>query len=247
MTDRLVDLTYSLGKTASRYPTDPEPEIRVIQAQIDADRLKSGYSEFRIRSHHGTHIDAPAHKIPGGKTIDQYEISKFINQARLINLTPYLRSDEDYVRRISQELLEHALTPKCLHRMKQERISVLVFRTGYDNTIERGVTEDFNFPYFKDAAAEFLVKRCEQEDIQLDIVGIDSFTVDPKGTPDSPAHSTFLSRDILILETLVRLNEVAQTFGDEPFELICPPIIYEGADAAQTRAFACPVEKGERP
>ena len=243
MKKSLIDLTYPISELGSRYPSDPAPRITVFPACIEAGRLKSAYTELAIRSHHGTHIDAPAHKIPGGKTIDQYELWKFINRVMLIDLTPYLEPGEDYVRRISQDLLEQVLTPERLHRMQHEGISALLFRTGYDKVIERGVTDDINFPYFDVEAAAFLVETCEQHSIPLDLVGLDSFSVDPKGTPDSPAHCAFLSKDILILETLVHVEEVAWSFDDEPFELICSPILYRGADAAQLRAFVRPIER----
>ena len=236
----IIDLTYPISESGSRYPTDPAPKINVIPARIEreGERLYSSYTELIIRSHHGTHIDAPAHKLPGGKTIDQYELNKFINRAMLIDLALCLELGEAYVRRISQELLEQALTRERLQRIQPQEISAFIFRTGYDKIIERGVTDDFNFPYFEREAAELLIEACKRQGIQLNIVGLDSFSVDPKGTPDSPAHRAFLSRDILILETLVHLNEVAQVFRDEPFELICAPILYQGADAAQVRAFA---------
>jgi len=242
----LIDLTYPISKSGSRYPTDPAPRITVVPACVEEGRLKSGYTKLQICSHHGTHLDAPAHKIPSGKTIDQYELSKFINQAMLMDLTPYLKLDEHYVRRVSQELLGQVLTPECLQRMKREGVSALLFRTGYDKTIERGVTDDFDFPHFEGEAAASLVETCERHGIRLNLVGLDSFSVDPKGTPDSPAHQAFLSKDILILETLVCLDEVAKAFNDGPFELICPPVLYNGADAAQVRAFAKTLERKAR-
>ena len=238
-----VDLSYPMFEGMSRYPTDPDPKIKVVPARIEEGRLRSGYIELRIRNHHGTHVDAPAHKIPGGKTIDQYELTKFINRAMLLDLTSFLSPGESYVRRISQELLEQVLTSERLRCMEREGISALLFWTGYDKKIEKGVTNDFNFPCFEGKAAEFLVERCEQQGIKLNIVGLDSFTVDPKGTPDSPAHRAFLSRDILILETLVNLEEVARAFGEESFELICAPILYKGADAAQVRAFGWTIDQ----
>ena len=247
MKKSLIDLSYSISESGSRYPSDPAPRITVFPARIEAGKLKSGYTEFAIRSHHGTHIDAPAHKIPGGKTIDQYELSKFINRAILIDLTRHLEPGEDYLRKIDQKLLGQVLTPERLHRMQHEGISALLFRTAYERVIERGVTDDFNFPYFDVEAAAFLVEACDQHSIPLNLVGLDSFSVDPKSTPDSPAHYAFLSKDTLILETLVHLDRAAQAFGAEPFELICPPILYRGADAAQGQAFARPIERGGRP
>jgi len=241
----MIDITYPISEGGSRYPTDPVPEVTLIPARIEEGRLKSGYTELHIRNHHGTHIDAPAHKIPGGKTIDQYELGKFINRAMLLDLTPYVGPGKSYVRRITRELLGRAFTPERLQRMKQEDISALLFRTGYEAKIKCGVTDDYGFPYFEKEAAEFLVGRCERAGVKLNLVGLDSFSVDPKGTLDSPAHQVFLSRDILILETLVNLEEVARAFGDESFELICAPVLYKGADGAQVRAFARAWQGGE--
>ena len=239
----MIDITYPISEGGSRYPTDPVPEITVVPARIEEGRLKSGYTELHIRNHHGTHIDAPAHKIPGGKTIDQYWLEKFINRAMILDLTLHVGLGESYVRRITRELLERAFTPERLQRMKQEHVSALLFRTGYEAKIECGVTDDYNSPYFEKEAAEFLVGQCERAGAKLNLVGLDSFSVDPKGTLDSPAHQVFLSRDILILETLVNLEGVARAFGEGPFELFCAPILIEGADAAQARAFVwelCP-------
>ena len=233
----IIDITYPINERGSRYPTDPIPRIAIVPARLEKGQLKSGYAELHIRNHHGTHIDAPAHKIPGGKTIDQYEVTKFINRAMLLDLTSHLGPGESYVRRISRELLERVLTPERLQRMKDEGISALLFRTGYEEKIKQGVTDDYGFPYFDAETAKRLIELCEGQGVKLNVIGLDSFTIDPKGTPDSPAHRAFLSRDILILETLVRLGEVAQAFDEGPFELICAPILYKGADGAQVRAF----------
>jgi kynurenine formamidase len=49
---------------------------------------KDGFAAKRIMiiTHHGTHIDAAAHMIEDGKTIDRYEISHFIINAVILNL-----------------------------------------------------------------------------------------------------------------------------------------------------------------
>ncbi|KAF8870881.1 hypothetical protein BD779DRAFT_1578461 [Infundibulicybe gibba] len=45
-------------------------------------------------SHTGTHIDAPSHFIPGGKTIDQIPLSLLIGPALVINLTHKKRRND---------------------------------------------------------------------------------------------------------------------------------------------------------
>jgi kynurenine formamidase len=238
MRTQLLDLSYPISETGSRYPTDPAPKVTVVPARVEEGRLNSGYTELVIRNHHGTHIDAPAHKIPGGKTIDQYPLDKFINRAVLVDLTPHLGPGERCVQRISQERVKQVLTPQRLREMRQEGISAVLFRTGYGEIIESGVTDDYGFPYFETGAAEYVARACTEQGIGLNVIGLDSFSVDPKGTPDSPVHQILLAHDTVILETLVHLDRVGAAFADGVFELICVPVLYAGADAAQTRAFA---------
>jgi len=234
-----IDLTYGIAETGSKYPTDPAPSIRVSAAAVSPEgKVSSAYTELVLRSHHGTHIDAPAHKIPGGKTIDTYNVTKFINRTLLIDLTRHFpEPGHGYVQRVTREVLMRVVSGEAVARIRKFAVSALVFRTGYDKTIMRGVSDDCAFPHVEKEAAEFLVDTLEKNGVGLNIVGIDSFSVDPKGSWDSPAHRALLSRDILILETLVNLGAVAQVFGEQPFELMCAPIPYRGADAAQARAF----------
>jgi arylformamidase len=44
-------------------------------------------SRWRIGAHTGTHIDAPAHFIDGGKTVDQLDLGALIGPARVLDLT----------------------------------------------------------------------------------------------------------------------------------------------------------------
>lgn len=86
----IVNLSYPLHQGMFKYPSDPEPEIEITKAKrelnqikililekdvyetftLPDDKYKSGFAFLKLRNHHGTHIDAPAHKFPDGKTID---------------------------------------------------------------------------------------------------------------------------------------------------------------------------------
>lgn len=87
------------------------------------------------------------------------------------------------------------------------------------------------FPYLSNEAAEYL------SGYRLNVVGIDSFSIDPQGS-NSESHRLLLGKDILILETLVNLEELKRTFGKNQFCLTSIPYKIIGGDAGGTVALA---------
>ncbi len=79
----IVDLSRPLGEDTPVYPGDPEVKVRPW-AFIDRD----GYymNVLRLGEHSGTHVDAPAHIVPGGKTIDEMPLEKFIGEGIVLDV-----------------------------------------------------------------------------------------------------------------------------------------------------------------
>ena len=71
----IIDLTKEISKGMDVYPGDPDVEI-TQWSTIEKD----GYSVHKIcfGSHTGTHVDAPAHMVPSGKTIDEMNLRKIM-------------------------------------------------------------------------------------------------------------------------------------------------------------------------
>ncbi|TKA10484.1 hypothetical protein FCI23_17170 [Actinacidiphila oryziradicis] len=61
------------------------PEIEIVESR--ADGAVSNVSRWRIGAHTGTHIDAPAHFVDGGKTVDQIDLAALNGPARVLDLT----------------------------------------------------------------------------------------------------------------------------------------------------------------
>lgn len=267
----IINLTYPIHKGMFKYPSDAEPEINIIPAEIEKKeqviydesgcssgagvlekKYKSGYVELKIRNHHGTHIDAPAHKIPGGKTIDSYDINKFINKAFLIDLRDFKDKGQNYLKVIEKEHIEKKLHKSHANNLVDDNIRALVFYTGFCDLIRANegkltgqAKTDFEktFSYFSEDAAQYLAENFSF----LNIIGIDSFSVDKSGS-NSEVHRTFFAKDILPLETPVNLAKLESLVGfgshcfsyppSRIFELNCVPELIERGDAAQTRAYA---------
>lgn len=58
------------------YPGDPQPEKQPLYS-TEAGNLYN-LSVFTMCAHNGTHIDAPFHFLPSGKSVDQMELSHFV-------------------------------------------------------------------------------------------------------------------------------------------------------------------------
>ena len=80
----IVDLSVPLSEDTPVYPDDPRVSIR-LWAVIDRD----GYymNVLKMGEHSGTHVDAPAHFVPGGKTIDEMPLEKFIGEGTVIDVS----------------------------------------------------------------------------------------------------------------------------------------------------------------
>ncbi|ASJ17245.1 cyclase [Thermococcus chitonophagus] len=71
----IVDLTMWLGKDTPTFPGDPEVEV-TPWAKIGDNGFYMNM--IKMGEHSGTHVDAPAHFIEGGETIDRVALEKFI-------------------------------------------------------------------------------------------------------------------------------------------------------------------------
>lgn len=75
---RVVDLSLPLFEGMPHYPTDPPTIIRETKS-IEHNRTR--VSEIRFGSHTGTHVDVPSHVLPGGKSLEQMDLSCFMGTA----------------------------------------------------------------------------------------------------------------------------------------------------------------------
>lgn len=60
------------------YPGDPEPQMQRLSS-TDVGELYN-LTAFAMCAHNGTHIDAPFHFLPGGKTVEQMELDTFVGE-----------------------------------------------------------------------------------------------------------------------------------------------------------------------
>ena len=60
------------------YPGDPAPQCEKLQNMHNGDLYN--LSQFSMCAHNGTHIDAPAHFLKSGKTVDHMPLESFVGE-----------------------------------------------------------------------------------------------------------------------------------------------------------------------
>ena len=80
---RLIDLSQPLFDDAPNCPVHPPVSFRRT-----ADHAPDGWrmEEIAMATHTGSHLDAPLHKIAGGKSISELPLEGFVGPARIADL-----------------------------------------------------------------------------------------------------------------------------------------------------------------
>jgi kynurenine formamidase len=191
------------------YPGTAQPEF------TDNSRFATdGYREMKIRmtSHIGTHIDAPAHIIEDGKTLDQLPVDTFYGRAFVLDVSRLSGSQID---------LSHVQDSAD----KITGMDFLLLYSGYDNLW--GDAAYFkDFPVLSTAAARWLTGHIKNG------VGLDMCSVDPVGSADLPVHNVLLGKGLVIVENLINLKKLVDT----QITFSCLPLKFRQADGSPVRA-----------
>ena len=209
----IIDLTQPIISGMPVYEGDPAVSMNsFLDYQNDGCRV----SHWQMGSHTGTHVDVPNHFFPNGKTLDQYPLNRFLGRGIKVNLTGLER----------EASIEPIHLKNSLHSSKSG--DFIILHTGWDSWWNQ--PEYNNHPYLTLAAVEALIQG------QISLVAIDAPDVDKASGNEYPVHLRLLEQDILIVENLCRLNQVASEIGQYGFF----PLPLHGADASPVRAFYGP-------
>ena len=74
------------------YPGDPAPQRQTLCA-TDAGDLYN-LTAFSMCAHNGTHVDAPYHFLPEGKTVEAMDLTAFVGECFLVRHTGDVTGDD---------------------------------------------------------------------------------------------------------------------------------------------------------
>jgi arylformamidase len=205
---KIYDITLTVTPGMVTWPGDPKVKLERVR-KIE-DGANANVSEVAMSVHTGTHMDAPFHFLPEGKTIDTLPLDVLIGPVQVIQLPDSCDViDADVLAKAGLDNgLERVLfkTRNSKYWVDQETI----FQTGFV-----GIQVD---------GAEYLVRH------GIRLVGIDYLSISPYKM-SRPTHEVLLKASMVILEG-ANLSEVPAGH----YQLICLPLKLGGSDGSPARA-----------
>ncbi|MBT7900787.1 MAG: hypothetical protein HN601_07595, partial [Candidatus Marinimicrobia bacterium] len=155
---RFVDLSHPISEEMSTYPSDPDISI-VREKEIHLDRTL--LHRFTMGTHTGTHLDAPAHIISGGKTLDDFPLSSFTGKTVKVDLNSISELDK-----------------------VDEKVNGIIFDS---NWYMRFKEPEIYFGSDRPEIPIYLVKKVIEMGVKY--FGCDLPSVDVSGSEDKPIHN----------------------------------------------------------
>jgi arylformamidase len=197
------DVTVPLVPGMLAYPGDPpfalEPLQRLGEAPFRLSRLS-------MATHSGTHVDAPAHFVAGGSTVDQLPLEILMGKARV--------AEVGVRERVDRGDLEALDLRDDLRVLLKTRMSGQMLKPGYQE----------DHVYLSEDAALYLAQA------GIKLVGFDYLSIDRFGSADFPAHHALLGAGVVVVEGL----DLSGVEPGE-YEMACLPLRVAGGDGAPAR------------
>ena len=201
----VVDLTHPIEAHTLPYPGDPAPALRAV-ASVTSDGF--ALTQVTLTTHTGTHMDAAAHVIEGGRALREYPPEDFMGRACVLD-----------VRALTEPITEEALVGvgPC------DWLLVLTEQSGLWGTLAYFAETPLFDASFVRAAAGIARKG-----LGLDCPGLDRDGV--------ALHRTwFEAGGGLIVENLTGLERL---IGAASIAFTALPLRLAAADGAPVRAMA---------
>jgi arylformamidase len=207
---RVIELSHGIAENMSVYPGDPPIEI-ITHTTYE----ESGYhvSKITLGTHTGTHVDAPYHRLPDGKTIDAIPLSNFFGKALIIDLTFLNKKEEVLISHLEK------------HAVDIQRCRIIILQTNWSDHYGKG---DYfqDYPGIGEEAALWLTRQ------DINLLGLETPSVHT--TLDEKIHEILLSNDIIIVENLSNIKEIRNKF----VQFFAIPLYLKGLDGSPVRGFA---------
>lgn len=180
-----------------------DPATKIEPAGVLA---KDGYCDHYISvgTHVGTHIDAPKHMLENGASLDKTPVEQFVGRGCYVDVR---NGNFDAVKNTNIQAGDIVL----LHTDMSEKYHEAVYFEDY--------------PAMSEEIADYLVSK------KVKMVGVDACSVDNKD--GFPIHKILLAGNVLIIENLTNLNELA----GKKFDVYALPIKLQ-IDGAPARVIA---------
>jgi len=201
---KLIDISWPIEHGTTTEYKDRNTLVIELRARIEKDDREE--SVICMGTHTGTHIDAPAHFIKRGKTIDQFPLDTFVGECLVVDCSS-----------VEEMIMKDDLPSEI------QTGTIVLLKTSNSLLSATGPFYP-EFVYLSVEAADHLVSS------KVKAVGIDYLSIE-RNQPGHPTHKALLSHNIPIIEGL-RLAEVQRGI----YYLTCFPLKFIRTEAAPARA-----------
>jgi kynurenine formamidase len=211
---KYLDLTLTVSESIPNFPGSPSPQF-IAWSTIKDD----GYNLelLFLSSHTGTHLDAPYHFTKKGAKIHQIPVTRLIGDALLIKI---------------KKVKDQTITKKDLLDFERKNgeiknFSSIIFFTDWQKNLNKKFYFTNN-PGLSKSATNYLVSK------KINLVGIDSPSIDLGIDKSFTAHKILAENNILIVENLSNLGKIPTL----DFDFIILPLKLKDATGSPVRAIA---------
>lgn len=198
------DVSLPVDEHLVTYAGNPPPQRALLMDLSRGD--PATVSHWSLGAHTGTHVDAPAHFIAGGATVDALPWDYYCGLVQVAVCTDV-------------DVIDAAAVDRALFEGKAHG---LFFRTRNSDRLH--LPFDPRYVALDRSGARRLIER------GIRLVGIDYLSVEGYGDPEFPVHKLLIRADVAIIEGLSLRHVPAGRY-----ECLCLPVKLAGADGAPAR------------
>jgi arylformamidase len=207
----IYDATVPLRPELPTYPGERGARLELVKALARGD--KADVRELTLGIHTGTHVDAPAHFIAGGKTVEALPLEVLVGPCRVV--------DVEAAPHCTAAALEAAVG-----RDVPERLLLRTRNSTGPAPVWASPQFETGFAAIAHDGAQWLVER------GVKLVGVDYLSIEPFEAPEPLTHRILLGAGVVAIEGLDLRAVPAGAY-----RLHCLPIPLVGAEGAPARVL----------
>jgi len=204
MYSKIIDISWPISPDMTAYK---DRSIVTFTQTKTYEKDHAREATVLLGTHSGTHVDAPAHFLEHGQSLDQIDLNCLIGSCKVLDLT--------YV--------QEKITEQDLRAFNITQDDRILLKTK-NSFLDSNARFDGLFVYLEKSGAEYLVSK-NIRSIGIDYLGIE------RNQADHATHELLLHNNISIIEGL-RLGHVEP----DEYTLCCLPLLLSGLEAAPARA-----------
>jgi len=225
-----IDLTHPMDEHSPYWPAGRDRSPFTARVAVNFDLRACFARDLTLLEHFGTHMDAPAHALPGRLTVDQLRVPSFLSAACVVDVREGVQANADYLVSVA-DLERHAdshgaMLAGCFVFFCTGWASRWPSQAQYINEDAQGVK---HFPGLSEQAARHLLER-----VRPASVGIDTPSVEGGTANDMVVHCALLGADLHILENVANLEQLPSSGA----AVVALPLKISGGSGGPARVVA---------